>query len=133
MPFNQSTVPNLPSGADAVPDESVLCDGVSGGYPVNVFNTGSIAWRGVATDFRNSLVHKWNVAVQQELPWQSALEDRLRRQPPSPPVVPARIPTPAPTSQTPDSSINCNSLRPVLVFKAVSRARRRSASATTPA
>ena len=49
--------------------------GVSGGYPINVFNLPApIAFRGVYTNFRNGLVHKWNVAIQQELPWQSALE-----------------------------------------------------------
>ena len=33
-----------------------------------------IAFRGVATNFRNGMVHKWNVAIQQELPGQTAFE-----------------------------------------------------------
>jgi hypothetical protein len=49
--------------------------GVSGGYPVNVFNLPApIAFRGVATNFRNGLVHKWNAAIQRELPMHSMLE-----------------------------------------------------------
>jgi len=49
--------------------------GVSGGYPINVFNLPApIAFRGVATDFRNGMVHKWNLAIQRELPKQSNIE-----------------------------------------------------------
>ncbi len=113
VPFNQSTVLNRPSGVGAFETNPFFVNGVSGGYPLNVFNTGSIAWRGVATNFRNSLVHKWNVAVQQELPWQSALEiayvgNHQAHQLFQP------DPNACPNFATTDSTINCNSLRPVV-------------------
>ena len=45
------------------------------GTPINVFNLPApIAFRGVATNFRNGMVHKWNVAIQRELPGQANLE-----------------------------------------------------------
>jgi hypothetical protein len=45
------------------------------GYPGNVFALPApVSFRSLAEDFRNSLVHKWNIAVQRQLPWQMALE-----------------------------------------------------------
>jgi len=47
------------------------------GYPVNVFNgfpVSSLQFRSVAEDFDNPMVQEWNLAVQQELPGQMALE-----------------------------------------------------------
>ncbi len=78
VPFNQSTVLSH-SGPDGLTGTFELNPffpgGVSGGYPVNVFSLKApIAFRGVYTNFRNGMVHKWNVAVQHELPWQSAIE-----------------------------------------------------------
>jgi hypothetical protein len=80
VPFNQSTVLQH-SGADGKTGDFDpnpffnAVNGVSGGYPSNVFNRPApIAFRGVYTNFRNGLVHKWNAAFQRELPWQSALE-----------------------------------------------------------
>ncbi len=50
-------------------------NGISGGYPANVFSLPApIAFRSLANDFRNGLVHKWNLAVQRELPGHMALE-----------------------------------------------------------
>ncbi len=80
VPFNQSTVLQHagPDGLTGDFEQNPFfnkVNGVSGGYPSNVFNLPApIAFRGVYTNFRNGLVHKWNVAVQHELPWQSALE-----------------------------------------------------------
>ena len=50
---------------------------ISIGYPLTVFTTypvSSLQFREVAEDFRNPMVQKWNVAVQQELGHQMALE-----------------------------------------------------------
>ncbi len=48
---------------------------LTGGYPTNVFTLPApVSFRGVALDFRNPLVHKWNVIVQRELPGSMALE-----------------------------------------------------------
>jgi len=50
-------------------------NGIQTGYPSNVFSLPApISFRSLATDFRNTLVHKWNVAIQRELPGQMALE-----------------------------------------------------------
>ena len=50
-------------------------NGLTGGYPTNVFTLPApISFRGVQNDFRNPLVHKWNVIVQRELPGNMALE-----------------------------------------------------------
>ena len=50
--------------------------GFSAGIPSNVFTTlpSQIEFRGVAPDWRNPMVQKWNVALQRELPWGTALE-----------------------------------------------------------
>ena len=78
VPFNQSTVLSHSGqlGTVNIFDQNpYFPGGVSGGYPINVFNLPApIAFRGVATDFRNGMVHKWNLAVQRELPGQSNVE-----------------------------------------------------------
>ena len=75
VPFNQSTDLARPAGTDLFAANSYFPGGVSGGFPLNVFSLPApVSFRGVATNFRNGLVHKWNVAVQKELPWRTALE-----------------------------------------------------------
>lgn len=75
VPFNQSTDLARPAGTDLFAVNSYFPGGVSGGFPLNVFSLPApVSFRGVATNFRNGLVHKWNVAVQKELPWRTALE-----------------------------------------------------------
>ncbi|HEY2016055.1 MAG TPA: TonB-dependent receptor, partial [Bryobacteraceae bacterium] len=50
-------------------------NGLTGGYPTNVFTLPApVSFRGVQSDFRNPLVQKWNLVVQQELPGQMAFE-----------------------------------------------------------
>ena len=50
-------------------------NGLTGGYPNNVFTLPApVSFRGVQNDFRNPLVHKWNVTIQRELPSNMALE-----------------------------------------------------------
>jgi hypothetical protein len=49
--------------------------GLVGGFPSNPFiYNAPIKLLGVQSDFRNSLVHKWNVILQRELPWDMSLE-----------------------------------------------------------
>ncbi|QOY91685.1 TonB-dependent receptor [Paludibaculum fermentans] len=74
VPFNQSTDLARPTSAifDVNP---FFTNGLAGGFPSNVFSLNApVSFRGVAVNFRNSLVHKWNFAVQRQLPWQSSLE-----------------------------------------------------------
>ncbi len=81
-PFNLSPQLNRPSGVGTFQPNPLFAngnptDGVSVGYPLNVFNgfpVSSLQFREVAPDFRNPLVQKWNFSVQQELPGQMALE-----------------------------------------------------------
>ena len=43
-------------------------NGVSGGFPINVFSLDvPPAFRGITSNFRNPLVHKWNVALQHQI------------------------------------------------------------------
>jgi hypothetical protein len=49
--------------------------GLTGGYPLSPFTLNAgVSMRGVQPDFRNPLVHKWNVVLQRELPYDMALE-----------------------------------------------------------
>lgn len=81
-PFNESPQLNRPSGVGNFQPDPFFANGaptggISVGYPVNVFNgfpVSSLQFRSVATDFRNPMIQKWNIAVQQELPGQMALE-----------------------------------------------------------
>ncbi len=112
VPFNQSPNLNRPAGVGDFETNPFFPNGVSGGYPVNVFNLPApVAFRGVATNFRNSLVHKWNVAIQRELPFQTTLEvayvgNHQAHQLFQP------DPNACPNLGTTNSSINCNALRP---------------------
>lgn len=74
VPFNQSTDLARPTSA-IFEVNPFFTGGLAGGFPSNVFSLDApVSFRGVATNFRNSLVHKWNFAVQRQLPWQSSLE-----------------------------------------------------------
>lgn len=81
-PFNLSPQLNRPAGVGSFQPDPLFANGaptggISVGYPVNVFNgfpVSSLQFRSVATDFRNPMIQKWNIAVQQELPSQMALE-----------------------------------------------------------
>lgn len=74
VPFNQSTDLARPTSA-IFEVNPFFTGGLSGGFPSNVFSLDApVSFRGVAVNFRNSLVHKWNFAVQRELGWQSSLE-----------------------------------------------------------
>jgi hypothetical protein len=72
VPFNQIMDLNL---ANAFQDRHPFLGRFSDGWPTNIFNLpANISFRGVAENFRNPLVSKWNFTLQQDLGWNSALE-----------------------------------------------------------
>ncbi|MCU1330016.1 MAG: TonB-dependent receptor [Bryobacterales bacterium] len=86
VPFNQQSDLTRPaSGVSSfVGISDPLCaaagcqfmpGGLTGGFPSTPFSlNATIKFLGVATNFRNPLVHKWNVMFQRELPYDMALE-----------------------------------------------------------
>jgi hypothetical protein len=75
VPFNQSTDLARPAGTGIFDTNPYFAGGVDAGFPSNVFSLKApLNFRALATNFRNSMVHKWNFAIQRELPWQAALE-----------------------------------------------------------
>lgn len=113
VPFNSSPQLNRPGGVGIFELNPYFPGGISGGYPINVFSLPApVTFRSLATNFRNSLVHKWNVAIQQELPAQMALElayvgNHQAHQLLQP------DPNAAYNIGTLDTSINTNSRRPI--------------------
>jgi hypothetical protein len=81
-PFNESPQLNRPTGVNGFDANPFFANGqpiggVSVGFPVNVFTTqpvSSLQFRSVSQDFRNPMVQKWSLVVQQQLPGQMALE-----------------------------------------------------------
>ncbi len=81
-PFNESPQLNRPAGVGSFQPDPFFANGspvggVSVGYPTNVFTgfpVSSLQFRELAPDFRNPMVQEWNLAIQQELPGQMALE-----------------------------------------------------------
>lgn len=80
VPFNSSPDLARPASANTFDpnpffNNGAATGGLSAGFPENVFSLRApVTFRSIATNFRNALVHKWNFAVQQELPSQMALE-----------------------------------------------------------
>ncbi len=75
VPFNESPILDRSATDSVWATNPFFTGGLQAGYPVNVFTLPApVSFRSLAQDFRNSLVHKWNVAVQRQLPWQMALE-----------------------------------------------------------
>ena len=65
VPFNQET--RLEPATNF--DENPFIRTFSDGFPINVFSLPApISFRSVVSNFRNPLVHKWNFALQRELP-----------------------------------------------------------------
>ncbi len=118
VPFNESPQLNRPSGVGAFQPDPYFANGnatggVSAGYPLNVFNgfpVSSLQFREVAQDFRNPMVQKWNLAVQQELPGQMALEVSYVGNHSSHQLLQPDFNT-CPNLGTLNTTINCNSLR----------------------
>lgn len=120
VPFNESPLLNRPAGVGAFDPNPFFTGGVSGGYPLNVFSLNApVQFRSIATDFRNSLVHKWNVAVQQELPGQMALELAYVGNHQAHQLLQPDF-NACPNFGTTNSSINCNSLRPFPSISSIS-------------
>jgi hypothetical protein len=117
-PFNESPQLNRPAGVgNFQPDPDFAngapTGGISIGYPLTVFSTypvSSLQFREVSQDFRNPMVQKWNIAVQQELGHQMALELGYQGNHSSHQLFQPDD-NPCPNYATLDSSINCNSLR----------------------
>jgi hypothetical protein len=87
---------------------------ISVGYPVNVFNgfpVSSLQFRSVAQDFRNPEVQEWNLAIQQELPGQMALEVGFLGNHQSHQLLQPDFNT-CPLVFTTNSAITCQNLRP---------------------
>src|SRR5215831_6005368 len=84
IPFNETVQFNRTAGAVSsflgISDANCtgcqfMPGGLTGGFPASPFTqNASIQFRGVQTNFRNPLVHKWNFMVQRELPGNMALE-----------------------------------------------------------
>ncbi|MGO9898038.1 MAG: carboxypeptidase regulatory-like domain-containing protein [Bryobacteraceae bacterium] len=81
-PFNESPQLNRPASVGQFQPDPYFANGaatggISYGYPLTVFTTypvSSLQMREVAEDFDNPMVQKWNVAVQQDLGHNMALE-----------------------------------------------------------
>jgi hypothetical protein len=111
VPFNES--PQLfRSPTESVWDTNpYFLGGMQAGFPANVFTLAApISFRSLATDFRNSLVHKWNVAVQRELPWQMAMEVAYVGNHQSHGLL---QPDQNACPNTPIVNVSCDSLRPI--------------------
>ncbi|HMD69763.1 MAG TPA: carboxypeptidase regulatory-like domain-containing protein [Bryobacteraceae bacterium] len=78
VPFNESVVLQRPpsgAGSNTFDTNPFFSGGVSAGFPTNIFaQQAPVQFRALALDFRNSIVYKWNVAVQHELGKQWAVE-----------------------------------------------------------
>jgi hypothetical protein len=70
VPFNETVILNGPTFF-----KNPYFNRLSDGFPVDVFDLPApVQFRGLAKNFRNPLVHKWNFAIQHELPFNTALE-----------------------------------------------------------
>jgi len=73
VPFN-STI-SLDHGNTSNFDINPFLTTYTNGFPINVFTgAASIQFKGVAPNFRNPLVHKWNLAIQQDLGHNTSFE-----------------------------------------------------------
>jgi hypothetical protein len=118
-PFNLSPQLNRPAGVDAFAPNPFFAGGnatggVAIGYPENVFTgfpVSSLQFRSVAQNFLNPMVQKWNVAVQQEIKGNMALELGYQGNHSSHQLLQPDF-NACPNFGTLDTSINCSSLRP---------------------
>jgi hypothetical protein len=112
VPFNESVVLNPPVGVGIFDVNPFFSGGFAGGFPTNVYSLPApIAFRGVATDFRSSMVQKWSATVEQELPAQMALTVSYIGNHQSHQLFQPDW-NACPNFGTTDSSITCLSLRP---------------------
>jgi hypothetical protein len=81
-PFNKSPQLNRPAGVNGFDPNPFFgngkwTNGLATGFPLNVFTTqpvSSLQFRSVSQDFRNPMVQKWSLVMQQELTGSMALE-----------------------------------------------------------
>jgi hypothetical protein len=119
-PFNESPQLNRPSGVTNFQPDPFFANGnptggIAVGYPSNVFNgfpVSSLQFRSIAEDFRNAMVQEWNLAVQQELPGQMALEVGYLGNHQSHQLL-QPDPNACPNTYTANPAITCNGTRPV--------------------
>ena len=117
-PFNESPQLNRPAGVGNFQPDPYFANGlptggIAYGYPQTVFTTypvSSLQFREVSQDFRNPMVQKWNIAVQQELGHQMALEIGYQGNHSSHQLLQPDD-NPCPNYPTLNSSITCQDLR----------------------
>jgi hypothetical protein len=114
-PFNESPQllrPATGAGSNVFDTNPFFAGGLQAGFPSNIFSLPApISFRSLATDFRNSLVHKWNIAIQRELPYQMALEVAYVGNHQAHSLLQPDQ-NACPNVATSSSSITCDSLRP---------------------
>ena len=119
-PFNESPDLSRPGTVGAFSPDPFFANGqatggISAGFPTNVFTTlgvTSLQFREVANDFRNPMVQKWNFAVQQQFKGDMALELGYQGNHSSHQLLQPDF-NACGNLGTTNSSINCNTLRPV--------------------
>jgi hypothetical protein len=119
LPFNESPQLNYPAGVNQFAPNPLFANGaptggLTIGYPQTVFSTypvTSVQFREVANDFRNPMVQKWNLGVQQQLTNSMSLEVGYQGNHSSHQLLQPDQ-NACPNLGTLNSSINCNSLRP---------------------
>jgi hypothetical protein len=118
-PFNESPQLDRPASVGSFQPDPFFANGaaiggISIGYPLTVFTTtpaSSLQFREVANDFDNPMVQKWNLAVQQQLPGQMALEVGYQGNHSSHQLLQPDF-NACPNLATTSSTINCNAIRP---------------------
>jgi hypothetical protein len=119
VPFNASPQLNRPGNVGTFQPNPYFANGaatggVSIGYPLNVFTTqpvSSLQFRSVAHNFRNPMVQKWNLAVQQQFAGNLALELGYQGNHSSHQLL-QPDPNACPNFGTTNTSITCNTIRP---------------------
>ncbi|MGA7414019.1 MAG: carboxypeptidase regulatory-like domain-containing protein, partial [Bryobacteraceae bacterium] len=119
LPFNESPQLNYPAGVNQFAPNPLFANGAATGgltigYPQTVFSTypvTSVQFREVANDFRNPMVQKWNLGVQQQLTNSMSLELGYQGNHSSHQLLQPDF-NACPNLYTTNTSINCNSLRP---------------------
>ncbi len=110
-PFNETVQLNRNGLSSPFIANPFFTGGVTGGFPSNVFTLDvPPAFRGITQNFRNPLVHKWNVAVQHDLGHNMALELSYVGNHQAHGV---QIWDPNTCPSSPDPNYNCDSHRPI--------------------
>ncbi len=126
-PFNESPQLGYPAGVGAFEPNPNFANGAATGgltvgFPQTVFTTfpvTSLQFREVASNFRNPMVQKWNIGVQQELTQSMVLEVGYQGNHSSHQLLQPDF-NQCPNYYLPSSTINCNGLRPVPYIGSIS-------------